>query len=398
MVEGEGRLTLHPFVGHEGLTQSLARARLTGRLPACLLIHGPRGVGKQRLALWIGELILCEAPTEHGPCGGCKACRLSESLEHPDLHWYFPIARPKGSSSPRKLAEALEDARNAALAERRDSSLQPSVGATEPTGLYLAVAQSLKTKARHRPSMSSHQVFVIGDAEALTPQESSQEAANALLKLLEEPPSSTHMILTSSEPRALLPTIRSRTLPIFLPGLSKPAVAAFLVEYAAADADSAKHAAELSLGSIGRGLGFLEVDGAPAPLDEVRRAAFRLLRTALSANRGSAFAHALKFSPAGARSLNGLLDFLEEALRDVAAIAAGCPENVINTDAAPMLSEAVATARLHPTAVARARNRIEETREMAAGNVNPQLLVFGLLNDIHEDLMHSSPTHAGEAR
>lgn len=342
-------------------------------------------------------MVLCEQPTESGPCGECKPCRLSGSLEHPDLHWYFPIPRPKGTSSPKKLGEALEEARHAELAVRRESPLMPSVGSTEPTGLYLAAAQSLKTKARHRPSMSSHQVFIIGDAEALTPQESSQEAANALLKLLEEPPSSTHIVLTSSEPRALLATIRSRALPIFLPGLSNSEIETFLVEFASADEESATKAAGLALGSIGRGLGFLSLDGTAAPLDELRRDAFRLLRTALSANPGSAFAHALKFPPARARSLAGLLDFLEEGLRDVAAIAAGCPEEVVNADAAPMLAKAVADAGIHPTAAARARSRIEDAREMAAGNVNPQLIIFGLLNDLREDLWHSTSTHAGTA-
>lgn len=342
-------------------------------------------------------MVLCEQPTKSGPCRECKPCRLSDSLEHPDLHWYFPIPRPKGASSPRKLGEALEEARYAELAERRQSPLRPSVGSTELTGLYLAAAQSLKTKAQRRPSMSSHQVFIIGDAEALTPQESSQEAANALLKLLEEPPASTHIVLTSSEPRALLATIRSRALPIFLPGLSDSEIEAFLVEFATADPDSAVHAAGLALGSIGRGLGFLAIDGGTAPLDELRRDAFRLLRTALSVNPGGAFAHALKFPPSGARSLSGLLDFLEEGLRDVAAIAAGCPETVVNADAAPMLAKAVADAGIHPTAAARARSRIEEAREMAAGNINPQLIIFGLLNDIREDLRHSTPTHAGMA-
>lgn len=362
-----------------------------------MLLHGARGVGKQRLALWVGQLILCTDPSANGPCGDCKPCRLSTTLEHPDLHWYFPLPRPKGASTPSRLATALEDARNAEMAERRTSTLRPSTTSTEPVGLYLAVTQGLKAKARQRPAMSEHQVFVIGDAESLTPQESSQEAANSLLKLLEEPPASTHLILTSSEPRALLPTIRSRTFPIFLSGLPNTSVEEFLSEYTDAEDDEVHQAAALALGSIGRGLGFLAVDGEAAPLDEVRRDAFRLLRTALSDNPGNSFAHALKFPPARARTLRGLFDFLEEALRDVAAIAAGCPEMVVNADAAPMLAESVRTAGLHPSSVARARAHIESAREMAAGNVNPQLIIFGLLTDIHEELCPPNQTFAGSA-
>ena len=71
-----------------------------------------------------------------------------------------------------------------------------------------------------RPSVGSRKVFVVGDAEAMVPQESSPEAANAFLKLLEEPPADTTLILTSSNPGALLPTIKSRVLPIRLLRLS----------------------------------------------------------------------------------------------------------------------------------------------------------------------------------
>src|SRR5688500_7905764 len=76
-------------------------------------------------------------------------------------------------------------------------------------------------RAYTRPAMSAEQVFIVGDADALVVQEASQEAANALLKLLEEPPGGTRFILTSSEPGRLLPTVRSRSVPLHvgrLPG------------------------------------------------------------------------------------------------------------------------------------------------------------------------------------
>ena len=148
---------------------------------------------------------------------------MAMNLEHPDLHWYFPLAKPKGVR-PAKLAEAMEKARYDTIAERKERPLRPASAATEPTGLYLAVAQTLRSHAHRRPAVGLRQVFVIGDAETLVPQESSQEAANALLKLLEEPPTSTLIILTSSEPGRLLPTIRSRTMPLHLPPLAPDAV------------------------------------------------------------------------------------------------------------------------------------------------------------------------------
>ena len=177
MASGAGRVSLHPVFGHEDLQASLSRAFATGSLPASLLIHGPRGIGKQRLALWLGQLLLCAESGPEGPCGHCKVCRMAMNLEHPDLHWYFPLAKPRGVR-PGKLAEALEKARYDSLTERRERPLQAASAATEPTGLYLAVAQTLRSHAHRCPAVGLRQVFVIGDAETLVPQESSQEAAN----------------------------------------------------------------------------------------------------------------------------------------------------------------------------------------------------------------------------
>ncbi|MBW3536134.1 MAG: hypothetical protein KY453_13140, partial [Gemmatimonadetes bacterium] len=278
-------MTLHPVRGHEGVRLSLGRARSRGTLPTALLLHGPAGVGKQRIALWTAQLLLCEAAGET-PCGECRSCRMALRLEHPDLHWYFPLARPKGSSSsPEKLADALEDARGAELAELRVSAVRPTVG-DEARAIYLVVAQALRHKARSRPAMSSVQVFILAQAETLVPQESSPEAANALLKLLEEPPEDTFFILTSGEPGRLLPTIRSRTVPLHLSPLSDGEVRDFLVDVAGADPDDAAKAAAMGQGSIGRALGFLPdetEEDRHGPLDKLRRKTYRLLQAALDA-------------------------------------------------------------------------------------------------------------------
>ena len=245
---------MHPLVGHDAARQSLARAIQRRTLPAALLVMGPRGVGKQRLALWLAQLVLCREPGGDGPCGSCRDCRRVLRLEHPDLHWFFPLPRPKGVSQD-KLGDALEEARHERLAELRESPLQGSYN-PEPVAIYLAAARELRRKARSRPAEGGEQIFIIADAESLIPQESSPEAANALLKLLEEPPEDTRFILTSSQPGALLDTIRSRTVPLHLAPLSVEATRDFLLEHGAGPGE-AEHAARLSGGSIGAALGFL---------------------------------------------------------------------------------------------------------------------------------------------
>ncbi|MBR9990314.1 MAG: hypothetical protein KFH98_11185, partial [Gemmatimonadetes bacterium] len=189
-------MSLLPVEGHAETRTALAAAVGAGRLPDSLLFHGPPGVGKQRLALWLGQLLLCDQPAGDGPCGECQACRLAIRLEHPDLHWFFPLPRPKGVGD--RLGDALEEARAAELAVRRAEPLR-ATAADGLAGIYLAHVHVLLRSASSRPAMGRRKVFVVGDAEALVPQEASPEAANALLKLLEEPPANTTIILTAAD-------------------------------------------------------------------------------------------------------------------------------------------------------------------------------------------------------
>ena len=93
-------LSLHPLIGHERVRQTLASAHARDTLPSALLIHGERGVGKQHLALWLARLLVCQDPSS-GPCERCGPCKMASSLEHPDIHWYFPLPRPKNASGDR---------------------------------------------------------------------------------------------------------------------------------------------------------------------------------------------------------------------------------------------------------------------------------------------------------
>jgi len=386
---------LHALVGHDDVRRSLARAHAKGGLPAALLIHGLRGVGKQRLALWTAQLQLCTAPGETGPCESCKSCRMVQTLEHPDLHWYFPLARPKGVSGDR-LADALQAARWEGLTELRSQPLRASQS-DELRGLYLGLIQGLRRQAHVRPTLSAVQVFIIGDAEYLVPQEASPEAANAILKLLEEPPSGARFILTSGEPGRLLATIRSRAVPLHLAPLPRAQVAEFLEEHRSVDDKTARWAAALSQGSIGRALGFLpETNGEAGPLDAMRREALAIVESALAPGRSPGYTVALGYSPAGARTLVELFAFVEEWLRDVAAVAAGADEGVLSQDALPRLQKLVNSASVEASDVATALAALEEARELARGNVNPQLIVSGLVRRLRRSL-RSAPAPTGRS-
>jgi DNA polymerase-3 subunit delta' len=372
-------LKLHPLVGHEPVRRSLARAFAEGVLPSALLIHGARGVGKQRLALWIAQLHVCERP-DGGPCDTCRSCRMALSLEHPDVHWYFPLPRPKKAGAE-QLADALEEARQEALAEVREQPLRSGT-LDEVRGLYVGTVRNMRSRAHMRPTMASGPVFIVGDAELLVPQEASQEAANALLKLLEEPPGAARVILTSSEPGALLPTVRSRTVPLRLGRLSDGEVAHFLEQLAGVDAGLARWAASLAQGSPGRALGFLPDGDEPGALEALRQRAFELIAAAIDDDRSRMHACALGFPPAGARKLLDLFVFLEEWLRDLAAVAVGSEERILNRDAVERLRASAVPGVIAAEGAPDAFDAVARARELARGNVNPQLVVSGLLREL----------------
>jgi DNA polymerase-3 subunit delta' len=371
---------LHPVVGHQDVQQVLAGAHARDSLPSTLLLHGPKGVGKQRVALWLAQLLVCEVPSLDGPCESCPSCRMALGVEHPDLHWYFPIVRPKGVSGDR-LVGALEDARMKALVERRAEPLRASYD-DELRGLYLGVVKNIRKRAHLRPTMAEGQIFIIGDAELLVPQESSPEAANALLKLLEEPPGASRFILTSCEPGRLLATIRSRSVPLHLAPPTIDEVEEFLMSSASAEPDEAAWAARLSQGAIGRALGFLPDGSDKGPLEALRRKAYVLVDTALTKSPAAGYSTALSYSPAGARKLMDLFAFVEEWLRDFGAVAAGAGDAVFNHDARPRLEEIVNRSGIAASDLTLAISAVEEARVLARGNVNPQLVISGLIRNI----------------
>ncbi len=384
-------MSLPAVRGHVEARRRLARATSAGGLAQSILLHGPAGIGKERLGLWIAQLVVCEAPdSRSGPCGACLPCRLADRLEHPDIHWFFPLPRPD-ASSPEKLREKLEEQRGAELHARRQNPCHlPSFD--RAPAYFLGSVQALQQLASVRPAMGRRKVFVVGDAELMVPQESSPEAANAFLKLLEEPPPYATLVLTSSQPGALLPTVLSRVLPVRLAPLAPAEVLDFLREEAGMEEEEARRVAALSHGAIGRALRLSPSAEGTAPLEKQRRTAREMLLATLSSGAVPRLAAAHDRPPAGARGeLTGELEALGEWLRDLMAVAAGADEWVGEPEVRRLLRRAVETREIHPLGVAAALERVAAARKLAQGNVNPQLIVADLLRGIQSDLLLGGP-------
>ncbi|HEX6041776.1 DNA polymerase III subunit [Longimicrobium sp.] len=379
-------MPLPPVYGHADARAMLASAARAGNLSQSLLVHGPAGIGKERMAMWLAQRVMCEAPRADGPCGQCRSCRSIDRLEHPDVHWFFPLPRPD-AATPEKLRDKLEEARGVELEARRANPHHVPQFDKAPA-YFMGTIQNLQRLAGMRPAVGSRKVFVVGDAEAMVPQESSQEAANAFLKLLEEPPADTTLILTSSNPGALLPTIKSRVLPIRLLRLTADEVRDFLVrELKMADGEAASLAA-VSEGAIGRALRLAPAGGNAGTLQRQRETGRELLQAALADSEAARFAAANAVAPSGARGeFTGTLESLALWLRDLMAIAAGAPDTVAYAGADEALLRRLASRPgLRAEGVARAILHVQEAQEMAGGNVNPQLILSDLLRSVRRAL------------
>jgi DNA polymerase-3 subunit delta' len=180
---------LNPLPWQQPLWQQVAVAR--GRLPHAWLLHGARGTGKRHFMQALAWALLCEAPDRSGlPCGQCAGCQLLASDNHPDLRWLVPeIDQPA-----REDAEE-PDAGAAGSARTTKASREIKIDQVRALGEFL-------TLAAHR---GGRRIVLLAPAEALN-----GPAANALLKLLEEPPPGTHFLAVTDEIDAVLPTVRSR--------------------------------------------------------------------------------------------------------------------------------------------------------------------------------------------
>jgi DNA polymerase III subunit delta' len=377
---------LLPVQGHEAVRARLADAAARGEVPPSILLHGSPGIGRQRVGLWLAQVLVCEAPVNGQPCNECRSCRMALTLQHPDIHWFFPLPRPKVYGSPDRLEEAFEEARAAELEARRSQPLRPSLP-DRSVALYLAQIRTVRRLAAATPAMGKRKIFLIGDAELLVPQESSEEAANAVLKVLEEPPADTTFLLTTTDPEMLLPTIRSRLAPIRLRPLPIDLVAGFLVDRAGATPEAARLSARLAEGSIGRALAFLPQDGEPGPLDALRGEARGLLAAVAGNDAAARLAAAHAQSPTGARGhYSDLLAALTVWIRDLAAVANGAPDNVVNVDAVRDLETVAATLPAAAVAAPDAIRLVDEARSLARININPQLAMAHLLKELRRTL------------
>src|SRR5688572_187415 len=198
-----GRVSFSDVLGQEPALATLRHALSSGRVHHAYRFEGPPGVGKELAAFALARALVCERGQGEG-CGACSACKravtLSEEPPHVPLH------------------------PDVVLLEKGLYRSVLGSGASEATGIGIEqVRRVVLTRAGFPPHEGRALVFIVRDAEEITVQ-----AANALLKTLEEPHDRTYFVLLTSRPSRLLDTIRSRSLPVRFAPLSERIVATIL--------------------------------------------------------------------------------------------------------------------------------------------------------------------------
>lgn len=169
-------------------------ARDRERQAHALLLAGPKGLGKNAFAEWLAQFLLCAQPQTDGqPCDRCQNCALFVAGSHPDLHVVQPESVYK-STAGRLAQYALRYPPEDKSRESKDSTV-----------IRIDQIRALIESIQSRPQIAQRKVVVLSPADSMN-----VNAANSLLKLLEEPPPDSHLILVADRPTRLPATIRSR--------------------------------------------------------------------------------------------------------------------------------------------------------------------------------------------
>ena len=331
---GMCRMQLGDF-GQPRAQKILQEVFLKYKLAGSFLFDGPAGVGKEALAVEIGRLLNCEregacAPRGlfHSPPTGedgeaCSSCRRFRNLQHPDLHLVFPVPTGFWEQAPKPGFELPQDWRGhdfAAITEvlaakARDPYFKPVF--ERPVGIQAEVLRDIVLPAvQRRPVEARMKVIILSDAEQMA-----FGIGNVLLKTLEEPPADCLLVLTSSVPERLLPTIRSRCQRLSFAPLSPEWMVPRLQLLHGVEAMEARAAAFLSQGSM-----LVAERSLNGVLREVRDRALAILQAAAKGDALELLQHAQVTARgyAGQRHLFPLLlQILASLARDALLLAEG---------------------------------------------------------------------------
>ncbi len=318
--------------GHKIAVEGLKRAVKSGNISHFYILEGEEGLGKMTIGRVFAKTLLCLQKNEE-PCGTCSSCRRFETGSHPD---YLEIRPEKGM-----------------------------IRKGEVEGIIHTMTMS--------PFESDRKVILMDEAHLMN-----KEAQNALLKTLEEPPSYAHLILVTSSPKDLLPTIRSRGQNIRFYPLDRETVKGILLEQYGADQYNADFLADYSKGSVGRAIRLLKDE----EFFQDREWAIELISALLKGEKHRVFSSSEEFAERKDR-VQQILDIFLLWFRDLLLYKASAENSlIVNRDRLKLISE---QSTLDFERINGIIEKIQDTIFNIQMNVNYQLSIETMLLKIQEE-------------
>lgn len=393
--------TLSTLLGQPEVSAFLRGIVGRGRYANAYLFHGPHGVGKGTAALAFARAALCErvpgaAAADSGPslfddapastivpalgddaCGECRGCRLSGTLQHPDLKFLFPV-----SGEERSLGGTVEET----LEELREDPLHV-FQYEKAASIRISQTRELIAELSYRPHTASRRVVVVRDCDRMR-----EDQFSALLKSIEEPGASTLWVLTTARLARVPATIRSRCQRVRFRPLPESLVREVLAK-AGVEEKSARILSALSAGSLARALAMRDGD-----MKKQRDDALAMLTPALERNPAQlvkTIQTVTGYGKAGRERLRMSLEFHQLWLRDALHLRYGAaPETLVNRDLAPALQRLAS--QLDAAEIRRRLLVLEEALRSIDGNISPDLTLFSTLARVAGDRLGEGawPAHA----
>jgi len=311
------------IVGHEKQKYFLKRLLDTGRIPHALLFSGQEGIGKKKLAIEFIKHMFCE---RGDGCGKCRACLKIERHIHPDVIFI----------------------------EKEDT-----IGIDLVRGNREKKITGINEEIHEYPYEGTNRVILIDKVDTMT-----QEASNALLKTLEEPPAFNHFFLITSSEQKIPLTIRSRCTRVGFTSLIQGDLQQYFVEVQGMDDEKANFFSTISCGSIGTGLFWLEEENF----------SMRKKLAALVVGKDRSFLHTTLVSEMVSQSdlqMSMYLNFLISLFRDLYMVHYGQdPSRIINRD----VKEILKCENVDTEWIISSIERIQEGIHLMRYNVNRWLL------------------------
>lgn len=243
------------IIGHEAIKEQLRGMVRSGRVSHAMLFGGSDGVGALPMAMAYAQYLNCRNPSENDSCGVCPECYRMQQLEHPDVHYIYPVntskeAHTTGRADEKPRSEQFLHLWREAIAQTSgymtEAEWYAAIGIENSQGnINKSEANELLRKMSFKSFEGGYKTVIIWLPERLH-----ETASNTLLKLIEEPAPGTLFLFVSSEPDKIIATIRSRTQAIQLGAIPDAEISEVLVRRGyVTDATRAQSIAHLARGS-----------------------------------------------------------------------------------------------------------------------------------------------------